>query len=224
MKTDDTLLPSLIEAAKIGDERTVRDLIARDPSLASATLSSGESPIMAALYRGQRRIVDVLVDAGARVDVFAAAALGRTEELRAAIAERAALTRPSFDGWTPLHLAGFFGHHDAAALLLDAGAPVSAVSSNTLRNTPLHAATAGRHADIALLLIEHGADVNAADAGGHTPLHIAAENGLTEVVKALLARGADPLAVDAEDKTPLSRAAAKNHNEVIDAINLDRRA
>ena len=223
MNKDETSLTSLIEAAKTGDERTVRDLIARDPSLVSATLSSGDSPLMAALYRGQRHIIDVLVDAGARIDVFAAAALGRTEELRAGIAERAALARTSFDGWTPLHLASFFGHQDAAALLLETGAPVSAVSSNTLRNTPLHAATAGGHADVALLLIEHGADVNAADAGGHTPLHIAAENGLTAVVKALLARGADPLAVDAEDKTPLSRAAAKNHNEVIDAINLERR-
>jgi ankyrin repeat protein len=104
-------------------------------------------------------------------------------------------------------------------MTLNAGARVSALSRNSLKNTPLHAAAAGGHADIALLLIERGADVTIPDAGGHTPLHIAAENGLVDVVKALLARGADPLAVDGEDKTPLSRAAAKNRNEVVDVIN-----
>ncbi len=219
----DTALTTLIEAAKSGDERTVRDLVAREPALASATLESGESPIMAALYRGHRHVIDALVDAGARIDIFAAAALGRDEDLRAATRNPDAVTSTSYDGWTPLHLASFFGHRDAAALLLDAHAAVSAVSANSLRNTPLHAATAGGHSDLALLLIERGADVSLADSGGHTPLHIAAENGLTDVVKALLGRGADPLAVDEENKTPLSRAAAKNHNDVIDAINLGRR-
>lgn len=221
--SNEASLESLIEAAKTGDERTVRDLLARDPALASATLETGESPIMTALYRGHRDVIDALVDAGARIDIFAAAALGREDDLRAAIGNHEAVTSTSYDGWTPLHLASFFGHREAATLLLDAGAQVSAVSANNLHNTPLHAATAGRHSAVALLLIERGADVSVADSGGHTPLHIAAENGLIDVVKALLARGADPLAVDAENQTPLSRAAAKNHNDIIDAINLDRR-
>jgi ankyrin repeat protein len=210
---------ALIDAAKTGDQTKVRELLRKDASLASARNESGESAIMAALYRGHRAVIDTLLDAGPRIDVFAAAALGRLGDLQTTLADRTAVNSISYDGWTPLHLASFFGHREAAELILTAGGQVSALSTNSLRNTPLHAASAGGHADIALLLIEHGADVATADAGGHTPLHIAAENGLVDVVKALLARGADPLAVDAEDKTPLSRAAAKNRDEVVDAIN-----
>jgi ankyrin repeat protein len=212
-------LAALIDAAKAGDEPTVRELLRKDASLASARTDSGESAIMAALYRGHRTVIEMVLDAGARIDVFAAAALGRRDDLQAALGDPTAVNSMSYDGWTPLHLASFFGHREAAEMTLNAGARVSALSRNSLKNTPLHAAAAGGHADIALLLIERGADVTIPDAGGHTPLHIAAENGLVDVVKALLARGADPLAVDGEDKTPLSRAAAKNRNEVVDVIN-----
>ena len=71
----------------------------------------------------------------------------------------------AYDGWTPLHLAAFFGHLDAARALIDAGADIDAFSRNGLTNTPLHAATAGRHGDVALLLVEHGADGLVLDAG-----------------------------------------------------------
>jgi uncharacterized protein len=213
----------MIEAAKKGDVSAVRRLGAEDPALCGFRAASGETPLIAALYRGHRAVVDTLVDLGAPLDIFAAAALGRVDILQARIAERPeALNDFAFDGWTPLHLAAFFGHTDAATRLLDAGSAVSAVSHNSLHNTPLHAAIAGGHVDGALLLMERGADVRAADAGGHTPLHIAAEAGYAGVVAALLARGADPLAVDAEDKTPLSRAAARNHHAIVDLINVDR--
>ena len=83
----------------------------------------------------------------------------------------------AFDGWTPLHLAAFFGQLDAVRILLDSGADLRAVSRNSMKNTPLHAATAGKHEQIARLLLEHGADPHAIDAGGYTPAKIAAENG-----------------------------------------------
>lgn len=219
-------MSELIEAAKAGDLSKVRELIGRDASVAGAREASGETPLMAALYRGHRHVVDELADAivtaGHQLDMFAAAATGRVPAVEAALASGAPATGYAYDGWTPLHLAAFFGHRAAAERLLDAGADIQAVSRNALSNTALHAAAAGGHTDVALLLIGRGADVHVKDAGGHTPLHIAAENGDIAVVRALLGRGADPHAVDVEDKTPLSRAAAKNHSEVIDLINLTR--
>jgi ankyrin repeat protein len=210
---------AMVDAAKAGDLAKVRELIGTDPTLAAARLPNGESALMSALYRGHQAVVDALASELPELDVFAAAALGRVDDLERAMAQPGTLSAYAYDGWTPLHLAAFFGRRETAVRLLDAGADVRAVSRNSLHNTPLHAATAGGHQDVALLLLEHGADVTAADAGGHTPLHIAAESGLTDVVKALLARGADPHAVDAEDRTPLARAAAKNHNEIIDLLN-----
>lgn len=209
---------AIVEAAKAGDLSRVRELIRSNAQLAGARLPNGESPLMAALYRGHREVVEVLAAAAPELDVFAAAALGRGDDLRKALAQPDVVARVAYDGWTPLHLAAFFGQKDAARQLLQAGADVRAVSSNSLRNTPLHAAIAGGHSDVALLLIDRGADIHAGDAGGHTPLHIAAEAGLADVAKALLDRGADPLAVDAEDRTPLARAAARNHSQIVDLI------
>ena len=213
-------MSEITDAVKVGDTDAVKRLLEEDPGLAGARDESGETPVMAALYRGHTHIVDLLIDAGAPLDVFAAAATGRGDELdRALAASPAALNAYAYDGWTPLHLTAFFGRSELAERLLAAGADPSAVSRNALKNTPLHAATAGHHSEVALLLIGRGADVKAVDAGGHTPLHIAAENGMADVVRALVAAGADPHAVDAEDKTPLSRAAAKNLNDIVDLLN-----
>jgi ankyrin repeat protein len=213
---------AIVQAAKTGDLERVRDLIRSNGALAGARLSNGETPLMAALYRGHRDIVDLLAAELPELDIFAASAIGRLPDLRRAIAQPDAVARVSYDGWTPLHLAAFFGQLEAVERLLVAGADLQALSTNSLRNTALHAATAGGHAKVALLLIDRGANVNVADAGAHTPLHIAAEAGLVDVARGLLARGADPHAVDAEDKTPLARAAARNQTAIVDLINETR--
>jgi ankyrin repeat protein len=180
-------LVALVDAAKTGDEARVRELLAADPRLAVQRLPTGESPLMAALYRGHLAIVDVLVELGAEVDVFAAAATGRLPELAEALGQPGAISAYSYDGWTPLHLAAFFGQLDAARLLVEAGADLQAVSRNSNANTPLHAATAGKHQAVALMLLEQGADPTVTDGGGYTPSRIALENQLTDVVRAMTA-------------------------------------
>ena len=174
-------IDTLIECAKAGDLRQVRKLLSGNFMLASQRLESGETPLMSALYRGHHDVVAALIDAGAEVDVFAAAALGRGEDLSRTLNEET-VAAYAYDGWTPLHLAAFFGQLGAARVLLASGADVHAVSRNSMANTPLHAATAGRHPDIALLLLDHGASGSALDAGGYTPRQIASQNGLDEVV------------------------------------------
>jgi ankyrin repeat protein len=176
-------LEALIQAIKDGDLAQMKTILDEVPSLASQRLADGESPVMAALYRGRHEVVAALIDAGAEVDVFAAAATGRTDDLRRLLSTAGSVSPYSYDGWTPLHLAAFFGHLDAAQLLIDAGAEVNAVSHNSLTNTPLHAATAGKHSDVALLLLGHGGRADSVDAGGYTPLQIATQNSLVTVVE-----------------------------------------
>jgi ankyrin repeat protein len=177
-------IETLVDLAKSGDLGKVRVMLADNFLLASQRLPNGESPLMAALYRGHHDVVAAISDAGARIDIFAAAATGRIDDLRREIAEDT-VNAYAYDGWSPLHLAAFFGHLDAARLLLGAGADVDAVSTNSLNNTPLHAATAGKHADVALMLIERGADPLKSDAGGYTALEIARQNQLDSVVAAI---------------------------------------
>lgn len=179
-------LETLFEAAKTGEVAQVREIISRHPELRSARRDSGETPLMAALYRGQRDVVQLLIDSGAELDVFAAAATGRLRELTGALRPADAVSAYSYDGWTALHLAAFFGHPDAARRLLDAGADVNAVSRNTLANTPLHAAAAGKHVEVARLLLDRGASSGTADAGGYTPLQIATENRLQPVLEKMV--------------------------------------
>jgi ankyrin repeat protein len=218
-------MTDLIEAAKAGDRSRVQEILRESARTAGVRSQSGESALMAALYHGHHEmagdIADAQIASGEPLDVFAAAALGREDQLSLALTDPAAVNAFAYDGWTPLHLAAFFGRLGATTQLLEAGASLAAVSRNSLANTPLHAAVAGGHVEVSLFLIARGADVDVVDAGRHTPLHIAAEAGYLPVVEALLARGADPHAVDVEDKTPLSRAAARNHTAVVDAINLN---
>jgi ankyrin repeat protein len=177
-------LEALVDAIKTGDLDGVNLLLQQNPELANGRPPNGESPVMTALYRGRQAAIAALIAAGAEIDVFAAAALGRLEDLRRTL-NRTAVNAYSHDGWTPLHLASFFGHSDAARVLLDSGADVRVVSQNSLTNTPLHAATAGKHTDVALLLYSRGGNRFAIDAGGYTPLQIAEQNGLTSVVEAM---------------------------------------
>jgi ankyrin repeat protein len=181
-------LQNLIDAAKTGDLSRVEEMLGARPVLALKRLSSGETALMSALYHGQKAVVEALVRHGAVADVFSAAATGQLPELHDALRDEEAVHAYSYDGWTPLHLAAFFGRLDAARVLLESGADVHAVSRNSLANTPLHAATAGKHADIALLLLKHGANPDTPDAGGHSARHIAAENKLEAVTRTLAGR------------------------------------
>lgn len=204
----------LIEAIKRGDEERARAIVSLSPELADT--QAGEIPvIMLALYHGQRGIARGLVDQGATVDVFSAAALGNADRLAMLIAgNRAALNSWSSDGWTPLALASYFGQREAARLLIAAGADVQAVGKNETANTPLHAAVAGRRHELVELLIERGADVNALDGGSWTPLHLAVHEGQHATVAYLLTHGADPTIANAAGQTPLETAEREQHTEV----------
>ena len=75
-------LDTLIDLVKAGELGKVQGLLSANFLLASQRLASGESPLMAALYRGHHDIVDAVIEAGAEIDIFAAAATGRIEDLR----------------------------------------------------------------------------------------------------------------------------------------------
>ena len=159
-----------------------------DPSLARARDAGGLSAVLTALYHRQDAALEALLAAGPELDVLDAAATGRLDVLRAHVeGDPDALSARSPEGFTPLHLAAFFGGGAAVRLLLAAGAPADADQENPARVRPLHSAVAARDHDAARALLEAGADPDCVQQGGYTPLLAAAHHDDAEMAELLLA-------------------------------------
>ena len=150
---------------------------------------------MQALYGGRTDEAREIAASRSNLDVFEAAAIGDVGRLRELLDDDAALvTVWSEDGFTPLHFAAFFGHPEAAKLLVERGADLEARSTNqqfALDAAPLHSASAAGQLEVCKVLLDAGADVNAVQHGGYTALLDAAANQNDELVAFLLERGAD---------------------------------
>lgn len=186
-------MSDVFEAIGAGDADRVRALAAADPAIGAERDEQGVSAVLTARYHGRLDLVEALLPPDERLDVWEAAALGRTERLRALLDEDPSLVDAvSPDGFRPLALAAFFGHRAAVPLLLERGADVRARGTGAIRTTALEAAAASGETEIARLLLDAGADPRSAQPGGFTPLHAAAQNRNRELYDLLVERGADP--------------------------------
>ena len=150
----------------------------------------------------------MLAGCGERPDspVTAAAAAGRTGEVRRLAAAGADVNAVDGQGSTPLISAARRGQVATLKALLDLGAAVDRRDGRGNHWTPLVHAIHKRQNAAARALLEAGAQVDANQGGGTTPLMYAAAYGNTEVVRELLRRGADPYAKAAGGVTALSNA------------------
>ena len=155
---------SVFEAAAAGDLGRIRELVARDPALASATSPDGFSPLGLASFFKRRDVVRYLLEAHA--DPTPASRSG---------------------GFTPLHsaVATDAGACDVeiVRMLLDARADPNARSASG--GTPLHTAAFTGDEPSARLLLEHGADPAIADANGRTAADVAKHRGNTTILALL---------------------------------------
>jgi ankyrin repeat protein len=155
------------------------------------------SDVLQALYRGDRDEAERLA-ADMELTVFEAAALGRTDRVRELVDQDPDLANASGDdGFHPLGLACFFGHVDAARLLLERGADVNALSRNEhIQTAAIHAAAASEgkgestRYELVELALDHGADPNLPQGGGFRAIDAARQNGDNQVEQLLLDRGA----------------------------------
>jgi len=151
--------------------------------------------VLQAIYQGDQARIDELLVGDPELDVFEAAAVGRTERLRELLDDDPALANAwAEDGFQPLGLASFFGRVDAARLLVEHGAEVNSASRNDFKVMPLHSAAAtgdpeARY-ELAKLLLEHGADANARQQDDFTPLMAADQHGDERLRSLLVEHGA----------------------------------
>ncbi len=145
-----------------------------------------------------------------------AARLGDLAAVRALLARGEDASAAHGDGMSALHWAAERGDPELSEALIQAGAPVDAVT-RIGHYTPLHVASAAGQAEVVGLLLGAGADPAAVTStSGVTPLHLAAASGAVAAITALLNHGA---AVEAREKTwgqtPLIFAAARDR---VDAV------
>jgi uncharacterized protein len=198
---------ALLEAVRGGDAARVRELVTAEPSLASVRDDNGLSAVLLSLYQQKPEARDALLAAEPELDVLEAAALGRLDVLRAHLeSDQDALSARTPEGFTPLHLAAFFGGGPAVRMLLAAGMPPDADAENPNRVRPLHSAAAAGDRDAARALLEAGADPNARQEGGFTPLLAAAHADDAELARLVLEHGADPALAADDGRDPAAMA------------------
>lgn len=204
-----------LHAVKVGDLALVQEMLTSDPALVTTRDGHGVSALMWAAYHGHPAVLDALHDAHPGLDVFEAAIVGDADLLRKHLAaDPAGATMVSPDGFTALGFAAYFGHPEAASVLLEAGADPNRLSSNPIGASPLHSALSGGYIEVAHLLVEHGADPNMGSLSGWTPLHYAADLGDVELAKWLLDKGAYPGPRNSAGVTAAEHGHEVGHHEV----------
>jgi len=181
------------------DLETVKRLAMEDPDCLVRPVASGVTPLLHALYNRAMDTGEWLASRQVSLNAFEAAALGDDGQLERLLdAEPALVGARAVDGFSPLHLAAFFGHAGSVGLLISRGADVNAVADNATRVSPLHSAAASRDTATVRAVLAGRPDPDARQAGGFTALHSAAMHGNESMVESLLEAGADP-SVKADD-------------------------
>ncbi len=147
-------------AIQDGNLTKVKELLAKDPKLATTSDKNGWTPLRLAVIYGYPAIGDALVAAGAKLDIESASALGKTREVAAMLKEKPWLAKPPRK---PLIHAAGRGYLEIVKLLLKHGADPNlpdVSSGNRYSATALRGAVVSGHYEIAKLLCEHGAKVD----------------------------------------------------------------
>src|SRR3954453_897741 len=156
--------------------------------------------LLEALYRGDDERVAELLGAEPELNVFEAAAFGRTDRLRELVdADTTLANAYGDDGFQPLGLACFFGHVETARLLLDREADPNSLARNEhLQVAPLHSASASEnkdaqtHYELCELLLDRGPDPKREQNAGFRPIDSARLTGDEPLERVILDRGARP--------------------------------
>lgn len=181
------------DAARKGDLKKVKEILAADPKAVSAQDNNGDTPLHLAALHGQYAVAQALIAAGADVNV-----------------------KNSYPPFIPDDLGKFFSssnHQDPIILLHSQAADTTnemntqGVTAKEIKNngyTPLDLAEfAADHNKMIQLLIAHGANVNVQGSSGATALFWAVMRDQKDDVKFLLAHGANPNLTNAFGDTPL---------------------
>lgn len=233
------------ELVAAGDLEAVKEAIARDPQAINQPNEAGLPPLYTAARCRHQSAVDLLINHGANVDIFACAYLGKAAEAKTLLTDNPEVVNATTsDGMTALHYAARSGRFEAAKVLVEGRADVN--SRDLKGRTPLIEAShggpwkQGACHEIIELLLGHGATtdlftaaalgrvdvlqsildkdpqaVNDPNEEGHTALYVAAQNNCLSAVKLLVEHEADVNRDDAVGIAALHRTSQQCDDELI---------
>ncbi len=195
-----------IGAVRRGDGAALKKILDEKPDALNGFDQNGETPLLAAIDKGDATTVKLLLDAGAdpslpRRSGAYSATLGRTSYGGGYGAAEFDRKLPSEDRPSPLFHAAAKGLKEITELLIDRKADLKAQNGGGA--TALHAAAQRGHTATVKLLLDKGADAHSADSRGNTALHYAALSGHHGAAEELLKNGGDPRAINHQGNTPL---------------------
>ncbi len=185
----------------------------------NALTKYSESPLRFASNNGRFDVVKLLLSRGADesqlgwINIFHAIAYGSIDNLEEAITGNCDLEHRDFWSRTPLLFSILVGDPRKTAMLIEAGADVTAVGH--CGKTPL--AYAIQNDDVKMLnwLVDYGFDPEQRDGFNNTPLIEAAESGATKCVQALIGKKVD---IYAENHIPEQAIAVASNLEIVTAL------
>ncbi|KAF4518750.1 hypothetical protein B566_EDAN006154 [Ephemera danica] len=229
-------MPPLVKAVVAGDTEEVCYLIAQKEDV-NYLDSEKRSPLHVAAFCGFSRIIEVLIDNGARVnakDTRWLTPLHRAYRewqtpLHVAAANNAVQCAENIipllpnnninitdrGGRTCLHHAAYNGHHEMSELLLTNGVMVNALDKQDRR--ALHWAAYMGHCDVVRLLLHFGAEVGVRDRELYTPLHAAVAGGSLITAQILLDSEAAINCPNAFGNSPLHIACLNGFSNICSA-------
>ncbi len=151
----------IFEAAALGDQHIMEQLIIQDPESINDYSADGYTPLGLAAYFGHLEMVKQLLKAGANpnlpsknalgvIPLHSALSNGAKEIARALVEAGSDVNFPNKEGWTPLHYTAHSGDWETSDFLLSKGASTSQV--NNIGETAAMEARTHGYTDLADIL------------------------------------------------------------------------